>query len=92
MRGDHRLFVREDELKFAWDIFTPVLQQLEKGNVQPIQYPFGSRYVTSCVDSAAIGCSGASPRFSLPYFLCGLMRARPFFIIGSCLSRFSHFS
>jgi glucose-6-phosphate 1-dehydrogenase len=43
MRGDHRLFVRNDELEFAWRIFTPLLHTLDKDKVRPIPYPFGAR-------------------------------------------------
>eukprot|EP01103_Thecamoeba_quadrilineata_P017582 TRINITY_DN6308_c0_g1_i1.p1 TRINITY_DN6308_c0_g1~~TRINITY_DN6308_c0_g1_i1.p1 ORF type:complete len:504 (-),score=160.30 TRINITY_DN6308_c0_g1_i1:18-1319(-) len=43
IRGDHSLFVRNDELAAAWNIFTPILHHLEKEKVQPIIYPFGSR-------------------------------------------------
>jgi len=43
LRGDHNLFVRSDELDAAWNIFTPILHQLEREKVKPIPYPFGSR-------------------------------------------------
>eukprot|EP01101_Sappina_pedata_P005535 TRINITY_DN2556_c0_g1_i1.p1 TRINITY_DN2556_c0_g1~~TRINITY_DN2556_c0_g1_i1.p1 ORF type:complete len:628 (+),score=295.92 TRINITY_DN2556_c0_g1_i1:54-1886(+) len=43
IRGDHNLFVRGDELRAAWEIFTPILHQLEKDKIQPIQYAFGTR-------------------------------------------------
>ncbi len=33
LRGDHNLFVRDDELEAAWKIFTPILHQLEKEKV-----------------------------------------------------------
>jgi len=42
-KGDHSLFVREDELKAAWKIFTPLLHQLDKEQKKPEQYTFGSR-------------------------------------------------
>jgi glucose-6-phosphate 1-dehydrogenase len=41
IEGDHSLFLQTEELKEAWRIFTPVLQQLL--DVQPEIYPFGSR-------------------------------------------------
>ncbi len=41
IRGDRSLFVRWDELAAAWDIFTPVLHELEARLVQPELYPFG---------------------------------------------------
>jgi len=43
LRGDHNLFVRDDELEAAWRIFTPALHRLEKEKIQPIPYPFLSR-------------------------------------------------
>eukprot|EP01116_Phalansterium_solitarium_P006270 TRINITY_DN1857_c0_g1_i2.p1 TRINITY_DN1857_c0_g1~~TRINITY_DN1857_c0_g1_i2.p1 ORF type:complete len:545 (+),score=193.01 TRINITY_DN1857_c0_g1_i2:44-1636(+) len=42
-RGDHSLFVRADELRAAWRIFTPLLHELDAGAVQPEIYTFGSR-------------------------------------------------
>lgn len=43
IRGDHNLFVRNDELAEAWRIFTPLLHHLESNKVQPHKYKFGSR-------------------------------------------------
>eukprot|EP00823_Brevimastigomonas_motovehiculus_P006093 TRINITY_DN481_c0_g1_i1.p1 TRINITY_DN481_c0_g1~~TRINITY_DN481_c0_g1_i1.p1 ORF type:complete len:509 (+),score=140.72 TRINITY_DN481_c0_g1_i1:602-2128(+) len=43
MRGDHNLFVRNDELIAAWKVFTPILHELEKLKVKPTLYPFGTR-------------------------------------------------
>jgi glucose-6-phosphate 1-dehydrogenase len=43
MKGDHSLFVRNDELEVAWGIFTPLLHYLEEHRVSPILYPRGSR-------------------------------------------------
>ena len=45
-----------DELFEAWRIFTPVLHAIDRGEVEPIPYPFGSRgpvcpYGQSCVYS-----------------------------------------
>jgi glucose-6-phosphate 1-dehydrogenase len=40
--GDRSLFIREDELARAWDIFTPVLHQIESERRAPELYPFGS--------------------------------------------------
>lgn len=42
IRGDRSLFIRSDELESAWDIFTPVLHELENKRIQPTIYPFGS--------------------------------------------------
>jgi glucose-6-phosphate 1-dehydrogenase len=43
MRGDESLFIRNDELEAAWDIFTPVLHELEERNIKPRPYRFGSK-------------------------------------------------
>ena len=42
INGDKGLFIRSDELAAAWDIFTPVLHQMEKEKTQPKGYQFGS--------------------------------------------------
>jgi glucose-6-phosphate 1-dehydrogenase len=41
MNGDKSLFIRADELAAAWDVFTPVLKEIESTGVKPILYPFG---------------------------------------------------
>jgi glucose-6-phosphate 1-dehydrogenase len=43
LQGNHAVFVRDDELRRAWEIFTPVLHKIENENVQPISYKRGSR-------------------------------------------------
>ncbi|MBM4093276.1 MAG: glucose-6-phosphate dehydrogenase, partial [Planctomycetes bacterium] len=42
IRGDRSLFIRNQELEAAWDIFTPVLRDLERLGVVPEPYAFGS--------------------------------------------------
>ncbi len=42
LQADHSVFVRSDEVKMAWQIFTPVLRELEEKGVVPIEYEFGS--------------------------------------------------
>jgi len=42
LRGDRSLFIRGDELAAAWDIFTPVLGEMERHHVPPETYEFGS--------------------------------------------------
>jgi glucose-6-phosphate 1-dehydrogenase len=42
LEGDKSLFIRDDELAAAWDIFTPVLKSLDEQRVEPEPYPFGS--------------------------------------------------
>jgi len=43
LRGDHSNFVRNDELDYAWKIFTPLLHYLDDQKVVPEPYAFGSR-------------------------------------------------
>jgi glucose-6-phosphate 1-dehydrogenase len=42
INGEKTLFVRKDELELAWDIFTPLLHELENKKVKPKPYAFGS--------------------------------------------------
>ncbi|KAG9269069.1 glucose-6-phosphate 1-dehydrogenase-like isoform X1 [Astyanax mexicanus] len=41
--GSQMHFVRSDELREAWRIFTPLLHQIETEKIQPIPYLYGSR-------------------------------------------------
>ncbi|XP_061760575.1 glucose-6-phosphate 1-dehydrogenase isoform X1 [Nerophis ophidion] len=41
--GSQMHFVRSDELKEAWRIFTPLLHQIDKEKPKPIPYKYGSR-------------------------------------------------
>ena len=41
--GDKRLFIRSDELEAAWQLFTPLLRQIEDSRLAPELYPYGSR-------------------------------------------------
>ena len=43
IKGNQSLFIRSDELAAAWDIFTPVLHQIEEEKIQPLPYAFGSK-------------------------------------------------
>ena len=43
LRGDQSQFVRSDELKAAWAIFTPFLHHSEAHRTPPFPYPYGSR-------------------------------------------------
>ena len=42
LRGDKSLFIRADELRAAWDIFTPLLHTIDAEATKPHPYPFGS--------------------------------------------------
>lgn len=41
INGDKSLFIRADELEAAWDVFSPVLHDLESCVIRPQPYPFG---------------------------------------------------
>ncbi|KAK3023600.1 hypothetical protein RJ639_044060 [Escallonia herrerae] len=43
IRGDQQHFVRRDELKAAWEIFTPLLHRIDRGEVKSVSYKPGSR-------------------------------------------------
>jgi len=43
IRGDQQHFVRRDELKEAWKIFTPLLNRIDNGEIKPFPYKPGSR-------------------------------------------------
>jgi len=43
IRGEQGLFVRDDELVHAWNIFTPLLHRIEKEKIKPEIYEYGSR-------------------------------------------------
>lgn len=43
IRGDRSLFIQHDELASAWDIFTPVLHEIERRKVVPESYEFRGR-------------------------------------------------
>ncbi|KNA06151.1 hypothetical protein SOVF_183760 [Spinacia oleracea] len=43
IRGDQQHFVRRDELKAAWEIFTPLLHRIDKGQLKSLPYKPGTR-------------------------------------------------
>jgi len=43
IKGDQQHFVRRDELKAAWEIFTPLLHRIDQGKMKPSSYKPGSR-------------------------------------------------
>ncbi|RHY77760.1 hypothetical protein DYB34_010584, partial [Aphanomyces astaci] len=43
LRGKQATFVRDDELRAAWKIFTPLLDEIDDKKIPPIPYKFGSR-------------------------------------------------
>ncbi|MBN2024207.1 MAG: glucose-6-phosphate dehydrogenase [Pirellulales bacterium] len=47
MRGDRSLFIHREELQAAWDIFTPLLHEIDARRVVPQSYPFGASRPTA---------------------------------------------
>ncbi len=47
VNGDKGLFIRDDELAAAWDIFTPLLHEIEGRQIVPRPYPFGDAAIFS---------------------------------------------
>lgn len=43
LRGKQGSFVRDDELRFSWQIFTPLLHSIDDTNVRPMPYKFGTQ-------------------------------------------------
>lgn len=43
LSGNQSNFVRSDELREAWRIFTPLLHEIEKAKIKPVLYKYGSR-------------------------------------------------
>ena len=43
LRGRSATFVREDELRRSWEIFTPLLHKIENENIKPVIYKCGTR-------------------------------------------------
>ncbi|CAK9227284.1 unnamed protein product [Sphagnum troendelagicum] len=43
IRGDQQHFVRRDELRVAWEIFTPLLHRIDEGKLKAVPYEQGSR-------------------------------------------------
>ncbi|KAL6964613.1 Inactive glucose-6-phosphate 1-dehydrogenase 4, chloroplastic [Sarracenia purpurea var. burkii] len=41
--GDNHLFMRSDELAAAWNILSPILQEMDKKNIAPELYEMGGR-------------------------------------------------
>ncbi|KAG0623847.1 hypothetical protein M758_3G206500 [Ceratodon purpureus] len=50
IRGDQQHFVRRDELKVAWEIFTPLLHRIDAGKLPLVSYKQGSRGPTEAND------------------------------------------
>mmetsp|Transcript_22151 Transcript_22151/g.69074 ORF Transcript_22151/g.69074 Transcript_22151/m.69074 type:complete len:696 (-) Transcript_22151:385-2472(-) len=53
LQGDKSNFVHETELRLSWQIFTPVLHELERSGERPQPYTMGSRGPASADELAA---------------------------------------
>jgi glucose-6-phosphate 1-dehydrogenase len=42
IEGDRSLFIRADELAAAWDVFTPLLHEIDDREIRPADYAFGT--------------------------------------------------
>lgn len=60
LEGDKSLFIRDDELAASWDIFTPVLREIEGRRLAPEPYEFGT--------SGPAGAQALAHRLGIP---CG---------------------
>ncbi|MDT8390514.1 MAG: glucose-6-phosphate dehydrogenase [Lentisphaeria bacterium] len=47
VNGEKERFIRDDELAAAWDIFTPLLHEIDEKQVIPEPYPFGDESIFS---------------------------------------------
>ena len=52
LRGEKSLFIRNDELQAAWDIFTPVLHEIDRRRITPEPYAFGGQGPESAAELA----------------------------------------
>ena len=43
LRGKQGSFVRDDELRRSWELFSPLLHSIERDNVRPKPYIYGSK-------------------------------------------------
>jgi glucose-6-phosphate 1-dehydrogenase len=66
LRGEKSLFIREDELAAAWDIFTPVLHALDQSEHRPEPYEFGT--------DGPVGADALAARFGVSWTAGGERR------------------
>eukprot|EP00043_Microstomoeca_roanoka_P025832 m.10062 g.10062 ORF g.10062 m.10062 type:complete len:641 (-) comp5913_c0_seq2:409-2331(-) len=52
LQGNHANFVRDEELMEGWRIFTPLLDAIDKRQLRPLPYAFGSAGPEAAVDLA----------------------------------------
>jgi hypothetical protein len=73
--GDQSLFVGAEELHEAWRIFTPLLDEIDEKQPQPVSYPFGVRAPDGFDKFArahGIVCDEANEYHYLPKFIRGI--------------------
>jgi len=73
--GDQSLFVGSEELVEAWRIFTPLLDEIDAKQPQPVCHPFGVRAPDGFAEFArarGIVCDEASEYYYLPKFIRGI--------------------
>lgn len=73
--GDQSLFVGSEELVEAWRIFTPLLDEIDAKQPQPVCYPFGVRAPDGFAQFArarGVVCDEASEYYYLPKFIRGI--------------------
>lgn len=54
--GSQTNFVRNDELREAWRILTPVVDRLQREHIKPHPYPYGRYkiYLPSCISLSCL--------------------------------------
>jgi hypothetical protein len=70
--GDQSLFVGSEELVEAWRIFTPLLDDIDNNQREPVVYPFGVRAPDGFAKFASergIDCEDASGHYYLPKYI-----------------------
>jgi len=73
--GDQSLFVGSEELVEAWRIFTPLLDEIDAKQPQPVCYPFGVKApdgFDKFASERGIACEDAGGHFYLPKFIRGI--------------------
>jgi len=59
LNGDKSLFISLDELSAAWDVFTPLLHEIDMGKAAPETYAIGS--------SGPASMKGLADRYGIPW-------------------------
>jgi len=78
--GDQSLFVGSEELVEAWRIFTPLLDEIDAKQPQPVCYPFGVEApegFDKFASKRGVACKDAGGRYCLPMVTHGLAELIP---------------